>query len=144
MKHKQRQHGFTLIEALMASMLLGMVIAALAAASGAFTMANGYGMDLSTGEFLIEQIRERTTNISFAPLVASYDGISFTPPVDVTGATLSDFSAYTQTVDIDYVRADNLSQIDTSGTSDFVRVTVTITKNGTPLSSTSWIRANLD
>ncbi|MHC4761710.1 MAG: prepilin-type N-terminal cleavage/methylation domain-containing protein [Planctomycetota bacterium] len=39
MYKKKQSSGFTLIEALFAAMLLGLVVAALAAASGAFTMA---------------------------------------------------------------------------------------------------------
>ncbi|MHC4773552.1 MAG: prepilin-type N-terminal cleavage/methylation domain-containing protein [Planctomycetota bacterium] len=62
MNTKKRKNGFTLIEALFAAMLLGLVVAALAAASGAFTMANGYGVDLSTAEFLIEEMRELTAH----------------------------------------------------------------------------------
>lgn len=143
MKRKKQQHGFTMIEAIMAAMLLGVVIAALAAASGAFTMANGYGIDLSTAEFLIEQIRERATNMDFTTLAAS-DGVSYNPPIDMEGTSLTDFSAFTQAIDVDHMQAGNLDQIDASGTSDFVRVTVTITKDSVPLNSTSWIRANLD
>ena len=57
MNKKKQSSGFTLIEALIAAMLLGLVVAALAAASGAFTMANGYGVDLTTAEFLIEEAK---------------------------------------------------------------------------------------
>ncbi|MHC4834844.1 MAG: prepilin-type N-terminal cleavage/methylation domain-containing protein [Planctomycetota bacterium] len=70
MNTKKRKNGFTLIEALFAAMLLGLVVAALAAASGAFTMANGYGVDLSTAEFLIEEMRELTANEDFDTLLA--------------------------------------------------------------------------
>jgi prepilin-type N-terminal cleavage/methylation domain-containing protein len=140
----RQQNGFTLLETLFATMLLGLVIAALAAASGAFTMANGYGLDLSTSEFLIEELREYTANESFADLVTYYDGQNYNPPVDVTGASMPDFSEFSQQITVDHVRASDLTQIDGTGTSDFVRVTVTVSKNGESLNSTSWIRANLD
>lgn len=135
--------GFTLIEALFAAMLLGLVIAALAAASGSFTMANGYGVDLSTAEFLIEEVRERTANIDVDTLLASYDGQTFSPPVDVSGADMTDFSQFSQQIAIEHVQSGNFDQIDSSGTSDFVRVTVTVTKGSQPISNTSWIRARL-
>ena len=140
----KNNNGFTLIEALFAALLLGLVVAALAAASGAVTMANGYGVDLSTAEFLIEEVRELTANVGFDTLKAMYDGQTFSPPVDIMGAELSDFGAFSQQITVDHVQADNLDQIDTGGTSDFVRVTVTVTKNGAPISSTSWIRARLN
>lgn len=53
--------GFSLIEVLIATVLVGMAIAALVAANGSFSMANVAGADLSTAEFLVEQIRELTT-----------------------------------------------------------------------------------
>ncbi len=141
-KHKTRG-GFTLIEALFAAMLLGLVIAALAAASGSFTMANGYGMDLTTAEFLIEEVRERTANIDVDTLLTDYDGQTFSPPVDVSGADMTDFGQFGQQVKIDYVESGNFANTVT-GPTDFVRVTVTVTKGGQPISSTSWIRAQLD
>ena len=141
-KHKTRLGGFTLIEALFAAMLLGLVIAALAAASGAFTMANGYGVDLSTAEFLIEEVREHTANIDFDTLTG-FDGQTFSPPVDLSGTAMSDFGSFGQQVIVEHVQSGNFDQIDSSGTSDFVRVTVTVTKSGQPISSTSWIRAKL-
>jgi len=135
-------NGFTLIEALFAAMLLGLVIAALAAASGAFTMANGYGVDLSTSEFLIEEMRELTANEDFDTLLASYDEQTFSPPVDVSGTVMSDFGQFGQQVEIDYVESGNFANTVT-GPTDFIRVTVTVTKGSQPISSTSWIRAKL-
>ena len=52
--------GFTLIEVLIATILVGLAIAALLGANSSFTMANGVGTDMSTAEFLAEQIRELT------------------------------------------------------------------------------------
>ena len=141
MKRKCRQNGFTLIEALFASMLVGMVIVSLVAASGAFTMVNGAGIDLSTSEFLIEEIREWSTPLTFDELIAA-DGTSHNPPIDISEATMSEFGVFTQTITVDYVDPDNLDSVVT-GPTDFVRVTVTITKNSQPISDASWIRANL-
>ena len=98
MNKKKQSSGFTLIEALFAAMLLGLVVAALAAASGAFTMANGYGVDLTTAEFLIEQIREMTTSaidpedpdyLPFDSLVTDsrFDGTPF-GPINARGEAL--------------------------------------------------------
>ena len=139
---KKQSNGFTLIEALFAAMLLGLVVAALAAASGAFTMANGYGVDLSTAEFLIEEIRELTANENVDDLLANFDGQTFNPPKDISNSDMADFSEFSQQVEIDYVESGNFTNTVT-GPTDFVRVTVTVTKAGSPVSSTSWIRARL-
>ena len=141
MNRKYKQNGFTLIEALFASILIGMVIVSLVAASGAFTMVNGAGLDLSTAEFLIEEVREWSAQQEFDVLLAE-DGTSHNPPVDIEQLDLSEFSAFTQTISVDYVEADDLDHVVT-GPTDFVRVTVTITKNNNPVNSASWIRANL-
>ena len=58
MRNTKYKSGFSLIEVLFAVMLVGLAIASLMAANGAFTKANGAGTDLSTAEFLIGQIRE--------------------------------------------------------------------------------------
>ena len=143
MNIKKQSSGFTLIEALFAAMLLGLVVAALAAASGAFTMANGYGVDLSTAEFLIEEIRELTANENVDTLLASYDGQTFNPPKDISNLDMADFSEFSQQVEIDYVESGNFANTVT-GPTDFVRLTVTVSKSGQPISSTSWIRARLE
>ena len=143
MNKKKQSSGFTLIEALFAAMLLGLVVAALAAASGAFTMANGYGVDLSTAEFLIEEIRELTANENVDTLLASYDGHTFNPPKDISNLDMADFSEFSQQVEIDYVESGNFADTVT-GPTDFVRLTVTVSKSGQPISSTSWIRARLE
>jgi hypothetical protein len=118
-----------------------MVIVSLVAASGAFTMVNGVGINLSTAEFLIEEIREWSADKTFDELLAE-DGTSHNPPVDISGLDMDEFSSFTQTITIEYVDADDLDSVVT-GPTDFVRVTVTITKNSQPISEASWIRANL-
>ena len=166
MKSKLRKKGFTLVESLFAAMLLGLVIAALAAASGAFTMANGYGLDLSTAEFLIEEVREYTATLPvvdpededsiFGPEtdessmtmyddIDDFNGSSISPPIDLSGAAMSNFSAYTQEITVENVLPNDFGgAAQTAHSTDFVRVIVTVTKNGTPLNSTSWIRARLN
>jgi len=54
--------GFTLIEAMIATLLLAIAIIALMVSNQAFTQVNSAGIDLSTAEFLIEEVRERTAS----------------------------------------------------------------------------------
>jgi prepilin-type N-terminal cleavage/methylation domain-containing protein len=56
-RKRRETRGFTLVEVLIATLLVGLAIAALVAANGSFSMANVAGADLSTAEFLAEQIR---------------------------------------------------------------------------------------
>ena len=155
-----KRPGFTLIEALMAVMLLGLAIAALVGANTAFTHANGVGAELSTSEFLLEQIRELTTTMPtidpetedtmFGPEEASlanyddvddFDGASFSPPIAGDRTVLSDFSAYRQTVKVENVSNSNFETVVGDHTSDFVRVTVDVFLGNKQVSSARWIRA---
>jgi prepilin-type N-terminal cleavage/methylation domain-containing protein len=133
-QYRTPTRGFTLLEVLVASMLIGLVIAALAVSSGAFTMANAAGVDLSTAEFLVEEIRERTAAMPFAGIA----DVSYKPPVDVDGAVMNEFAAFEQQVAVEYCGDDFGSPA-----ADFVRITVTILKNDQAVSQASWIRAKL-
>lgn len=134
------ENGFTLLEALFAVLLIGLAVVSLVAASGAFTMANGAGLDLSTAEFLIEEVRERTAGMAFDDL-PTLDWKNYSPPVDVEGAAMPELAIYGQRIRVQAVSPSNLSTPQAG--SDFVRVEVTITKNGAPISSARWIRADL-
>jgi prepilin-type N-terminal cleavage/methylation domain-containing protein len=142
MKTRRNQKGFTLIEVLFAVMLIGLVVAAIAVSSGAATMVNGVGIDLSTAEFLIGEIRERTATATFDEILA-YDGNTYNPPIEINGTVMPEFSGFAQQIVIEYVNSDNFSQVAASPPTDFIRITVTITKNSRPISSSSWIRARL-
>jgi hypothetical protein len=159
-----------LIEVLIATILVGLSIAALVAANGSFSMANVTGADLSTAEFLAEQIRELTTMLPVVdPAVpagtlvtvlgpesgetlATYDdvddfnGATYSPPIASNRAVLSDLAGFGQHIVVQKLNSSNFDQtcLD-SATSEsanrFVRVTVTILQNGRSISSASWIRA---
>jgi hypothetical protein len=151
-----------LIEVLIAVILVGLSIAALVAANGSFTMANITGADISTGEFLVEQLRELTTTLPVSeqaadvawttfgpeePNLASYDdlddfdGASFSPPINAGRQVLNDFAVFTQDVTVENINQSNFDQTVADRSSDFVRVTVTVSRNAQEISSASWIRA---
>ena len=155
--------GFSLIEIMISVVLVGMSITALVVANNAFTMANGAGADLSTAEFLVEQIRELTTMLpvsnpeatswtTFGPeeaTLAAYDDVddfdnaTFSPPISANRTVLSDFSTFSQHVTVENVNASNFDAVVADRSSDFVRVTVSVSQHGGLISSTSWIRARL-
>ena len=160
MNRQRHKRAFTLVEVLIASVLVGLAIAALVASNGAFSMANAAGADLSTAEFLIEQVREMTAMLPAAdpddagtfgpeePNLVTYDdvddfsGAIYSPPINANRVVLNDFPTHAQRITVAYVRADDFETVLTSSPSDFVRVTVTITQNGRETSESSWIRAN--
>ena len=161
MHDKKYQGGFSLIEVLIAIVLVGLAVASLVAANSALTMANGAGADLSTAEFLIGQIRGLTALLSvvdpetevstFGPeaaeTLAGYDDLDdfdsavFSPPISSDRSLLNDFAAFSQQVTVENVNASNFEQVVGDHSSNFVRVTVKIHLNSRQISSASWLRA---
>ena len=160
MRNTKYKSGFSFIEVLFAVMLIGLAIASLMAANGAFTKANGAGTDLSTAEFLIGQIRElsmllpvidpQTELAFFGPETGEtltgyddlddFDGATFSPPIDVDRNVLSNFAAFHQLVTVENVDASDFEQIGGDHSSSFVRVTVSVYLNSKKISSDSWLR----
>lgn len=137
----KRPNGFSLVEILISIILVGLSITALVMASNAFTMANGAGADLSTAEFLIEQIRERTAMMS-PEAIASLNNQEYTTPIDAHGTPLTDLAAFSQHVIVQKLDPLDLDEVLLVGDSPFLRVTVTIVQNNKEISSASWIRAD--
>jgi type II secretory pathway pseudopilin PulG len=154
------RRAFTIIEALIAIILVGLAIASLVAANGSFTKANGAAADLSTAEFLIEQVRELTTMLAvvdpqtdistFGPeetALTNYDDLddfdeaSFSPPINANRQPLNDLAAFTQQITVQNVSPLNFGHVVTHHSSNFVRVTVRVLLNSKEISSTAWIRA---
>jgi prepilin-type N-terminal cleavage/methylation domain-containing protein len=155
----RRPNGFSLVEILVATILVGLSITALVLASNSFTMANGAGADLSTAEFLVEQIRELTAMTPAADPdnpthfgqetsgeayndVDDFDDALLSPPISADMTVLNDFASFSQQVIVQKLNPSNLDEVvaDTS-TSPFLRVTVTIIQNNKQITTASWIRA---
>lgn len=162
----RRAKGFSFVEILISIVLVGLSITALVFASNSFTMANGAGADLSTAEFLVEQIRELTTLLPVVdpdattwttlgpeadePNLANYNDVddfdgfnSSGAPIDANRNALTALSAFTQSVVVQKVSQGdfNLVKADSFDTA-FIRVTVTVSRSGQEITSASWIRAN--
>ncbi len=163
MRVSRRQDGFSFVEILISIILVGLSITALVFASNSFTMSNGAGADLSTAEFLIEQIRELTTLLPVVDpettttqfgaetgetTLATYDDVddfnaaTFSPPIDASRTQLTTLTAFSQSVTVSNVSQSNFDTAVGAHASDFVKITVQIFLNGREISSASWIRAN--
>ena len=161
MRVNNHNDGFTFIEVLIATILVGLAIASLMAANRAFTTANDAGTDLSTAEFLIEQVKElmsllpvvdpQTDITTFGPetgeTLAGYDdlddfnGASFSPPINANRSVLTDYATFSQQVTVQNVSASNFEQVVGDHGSYFVRVTVSVYQNSQQITTASWLRA---
>ena len=156
--------AFTLIEIIVATILIGIVISAIVMSSRTFTTINAAGMNLTTAEFLIEEIRELAAPLpvvdpdsgtsTFGPesdetSLADYDdlddfdGAVFSPPIDINRTELANFPSFSQQVTVENVSASDFMAVVGDHSSDFVRVTVRVFLNNDEISSASWIRAQL-
>ena len=140
--HTMKNGGFTLIEVLIAILLVGIVIASLVAANGVFTKTNAFGTDLSTAEFLVEQIRERSTAADYDDLYSleHFDSVSFSPPINVDGDDLNEFAAFSEQITVENVSQNNFEQV-VGYDSGFIRVSAKVFLNSREISSASLIRA---
>lgn len=160
MQAKRYNSGFSLVEVLIAVLLVGVAVAALMAANGALTNANGAGTNLSNAEFLIGEIAELTAMLpvldpengdaTFGPegeTLATYDdlddfdGASFSPPICAERTVLTSSAGFSQHITVQNVSASNFELVVGDHASDFVRVTVRVFLNSRQISSASWLRA---
>ncbi|UCE49878.1 MAG: hypothetical protein JSW47_06935 [Phycisphaerales bacterium] len=153
--------GFSLVEVLVAIILVGLAVAALVGANSALTNAIGAGTDLSTAEFLISEIAELTALLNvvdpengistFGPetgeTLTNYDdlddfnGAVFSPPISADRSVINSSAGFSQQVTVENVSASNFEQVVGNHSSDFVRVTVRIYLNSRQIGSESWLRA---
>jgi type II secretory pathway pseudopilin PulG len=155
-----KKTGFTLIEALIAVVLISLAIVALLAANSAFTQANAVGTELSTAEFLAEQIKELTATLAvidpntgaatFGAEEAAlldyddlddFDDMTYSPPIDADRVPLNNFAAFSQQITVQNVHPGDFEQVVADHGSEFVRVTVMVFLNSEKVSSASWVRA---
>jgi type II secretory pathway pseudopilin PulG len=164
LKQKHRL-GFTMIELMVAMIFIGLAVAALIASTMAFSRANATGINLSTAEFLVEEIRELTTSLPvmdpvfpetktsgvFGPEgeasvalyddVDDFDGQTFNPPIDVHCNPLNNFANFSQTITVESVNPSDLTNVQADYSTLLVRVTVQVALNGEEVSTCSWIRS---
>ncbi len=156
-----KRKAFSLIEVLFAIILVGLAVAALVGASGSLSRVNAAGTELSTAEFLLEQIKELTATLPvkdpeteddiFGPEEGTlgtyddlddFDGATISPPVDAQRTVLNDFAEFTQQVTVENVSQTDFEQVVADHSSPFVRVTARVLRNGDEICSASWIRAD--
>lgn len=159
-RRRRRASGFTLIEASLTTVIIGTGVLAILAAQQAYHMQNKWAARTSTAMLLANELRERTLSMPLHDPITgdatlgpeidetvplAYDdlddfagtvtagvgaGQTFNPPINALGLSLSDLSAWTQTIKVEKVPAD---QVDTTfpirldtGDSDMFRVTVAV------------------
>lgn len=155
-----KTQGFTLVEVLLAIVVISLALVSLLAANSVFTQTNAAGTNLSTAEFLIEQIKELSAPLAAidpdpgAPTFGAeegslalyddlddFDGRTFSPPINANRQPLNDLAGFSQQIIVQNVSAADFELVVSDLGSSFVRVTVNVYLNSEKISSASWVRA---
>ena len=166
-----RRAGFTLIEAAITTVIIGVGCLAMLQLLAAGTVANGESTELTTAMNLAGNIRECLTGVSFSdpPPTADdtwgveadetalagyddlddFDGKTFSPPIDANRTSLGLYTGWSQSVTVESVRPENLTQTMPHLTLEpqlrpTSRVTVTVRRNGEAVYTKSWIASYAD
>ena len=138
-RRARRAAGFTLLEAALTTMIVGVGLVATLQLLASGTSANIDGAQTTTGLNLAKGVREMTLNMTF-DAVRALDGKTYTPPVDSRGEPINSLSQWTQTVDVQSVDPDQFTTEIVDPSPDAVRVTVTLSQNGENVCSIKWYR----
>lgn len=133
------RHGFTLIEAAIVIVVIGMSIMGVLQLLAAGTMANGDSAEMTTSLGLASSIHEMSLGVAYDDIM-SLDNDTYTPPVDARGVAISTLSNWNQSIDVKYVNPANLKfAVPDTQEEPTARITVTISHNGRYVYSTNWL-----
>lgn len=153
--------GFTLIEALCATVIVGLGAAAILASAASGTRANDAGRKLSEAVFLAQELREWTVQLPFSDPDAADAGnppgpdgsdplsfvddlddlmdVTYDPPRDGQGIAVTVMAGWSQTIELTWRDPDDLSTVIADGGSDIVYVEVTVSWRGSEIYQTGWL-----
>lgn len=133
---KKCRRGFTILEAAIATIIIGVAITAIMTLFATCTKVNDFGSKMSSGIFLAEQMRNMTDEVAFDDL-PSLNGAVFNG-ADSDGNPVDGFGDFTQTLSVQPIDWQTMGN--TSPGSDMLVITAQITRNNQKVSQLSWIR----
>lgn len=163
--HRSRNGGFTLIEAAMVTVIIGVAFTAVMGLFYACTTQNRIANHMTVAAMLASHVQEVMAPLPYSdpnPLVATFGpepgetletfddiddfhGLSINPPIDATRTPIPELSQYTQSITVTRVPANNPAGTSTTESGN-LRVRVIISYQQNPQSpaeqvfSMSWLR----
>ncbi len=153
--------AFTLIETAIVTAIVGVGILALVQLLAAGSVSNYEGTELTTAVNLGNNIHEiisglatrdpelpnqwstKETTVAQYDDVLDFDGATFSPPIDITRASITSMTDWQQSVNVETVSHNSVSSTRPSDvTEPTVRVTVTVSHHGQSVYQASWLVAN--
>jgi Tfp pilus assembly protein PilV len=134
------RRGFTLIEAALTTVIIGVGVLALLQLLAAGTMSNVASTKLTTATNLANNINEWSLRLRYDELRDAFNNKTFDPPKDALGNNLPDFSGWTQVVDVHYVDPNRITlAVADTQVEPTSRVSVRIEHNGKMIHETCWL-----
>lgn len=135
---RSRPAGFTLIEAAMTTVIVGVAFMAMLQLIAAGTVSNAKGASITTGMNLAKNVRELSLKLPYSQL-ATMDGQTYSPPVDSRGEQIDGFDDWTQIVDVQPVDPDMVTLEVADADPDCLKLTVSVSRAGQPVCTVSWL-----
>ncbi|MBI9016656.1 MAG: prepilin-type N-terminal cleavage/methylation domain-containing protein [Phycisphaerae bacterium] len=137
MCYKCKQKGFTLIEVLLAVIIVGFGITGLMLMMATGTQVNKFGNDLAASVFLADQIRSMTDEEPF-DVLTQYNGLTF-DGVDAMGDSIEGMNNYQQSISAVYVDPYSMNTY-TGSNPQAVLLTASIAQSGKNITEVTWLR----
>src|SRR5688572_10039875 len=135
---RRGRRGFTLIEAAMATVIIGVGFTAMLQLIAAGTVTNSASTELTTAMNLAGSVREASMRVGYANLF-DLEG-EFNPAVDARLEQLDNMPGWTQAVVVSYVDPDLLTvTVPDTQEEPTTRITVTVRRNTRPVYSMCWL-----
>lgn len=134
-----RNAGFTLLEAMLTMVIIGIGVTATLQLLAAGTSCNIEAAQSTMAINLARNVRELTLKLPYAD-VRAMNGTTYTTPIDSRGEAIDGFEGWQQRVVVQPVSFDGLTTNTIDPDPEAVRVTVEVTYNGLPAGEVRWYR----
>ena len=130
--------GFTLIEALIASVIVGLGVTAVLMASKSGTQVNAEARDVTRAIYLGQEIREWMVKKSYQD-IADLSDVTYKPPKDASGQEISGMTDWSQKITLSLRDSDEITEDDDDEESDMIYVEVEILYGSQSVLTTGWL-----
>lgn len=139
---KSRRRGFTLIEASLTIVIVGVGVLAAAQLLAIGSEANAHSHRLTTALHLAGNVRELAQQKTGAELLAMH-GQSYQPARDARGEPIVGLEDWVQVISVERMTPSNITvTAGASSTSRLLRLTVTVRYRGSEVTSEAWLLAD--
>ena len=132
-----RYRGFTLLEASLATVIVGIAFTAVLQLLAAGTVSNMDSSQQTTAVNLARNVRELLLQKTYASL-PTYNNATYNPPHDSRGQDITEMSEWKQTITVQAVDPQRLTMNIVDSTPSAVRITVTVSRNDEKVCDLSW------